>query len=211
MLVDIHTHHFPPANQFTICNIEVEKIKNVLKNYSEKYFSTGIHPWKIDETLTEKIRELEQIVDNKYVIAIGECGLDKNVNVLQKVQIQVFEQHISLSEKHRKALIIHCTGRFNELIQLKKTLNPSQKWIIHGFRGKPQLADQLLNTGFSLSFGKNFNTESVKTTPIENLFVETDESNASIKEIYDNISAVKCCNPNDLTAGKFWLQKIINK
>ena len=117
------------------------------------------------------------------------------------VQIQVLEKQIELSEKVKKPLIIHCVGCFNELFDLKKHWNPSQIWIIHGFRGKPELAGQALKVGCYLSFGEHFNTQSVRITPIDKLFVETDESKMSIEELYHQIAVVKGCSIEELSAG----------
>jgi TatD DNase family protein len=44
---------------------------------------------------------------DKRVVAIGECGLDKNSAVSLDVQSAVFEEQIALSEKTKKAMIIH--------------------------------------------------------------------------------------------------------
>ena len=79
-------------------------------------------------------------------------------------------------------------------------------WIIHGFRGKPELARQALNTGCALSFGEHFNPESVRLTPTGSLYVETDESTMPISEIYHSIGLIKHCNPFDLDAGKNMLK-----
>ena len=101
----------------------------------------------------------------------------------------------------KKPLIIHCVGYFNELLALKKKWNPTQLWIIHGFRGKPELAAQTLKSGCALSYGEHFNAESVRLTPIEKIFVETDESILNINEIYQNIAIIKVCKIEDLNAG----------
>ena len=61
-------------------------------------------------------------------------------------------------------------------------------WIIHGFRGKPQLAQQLLNKGFYISLGEKFNPETVSIIPVDRLLFETDESPLNINKIIDNIT-----------------------
>ena len=47
-------------------------------------------------------------------------------------------------------------------------------WIVHGFRGGPALARQLLDAGFDLSFGLRYNKESFDITPTERRYRETD-------------------------------------
>jgi TatD DNase family protein len=96
-----------------------------------------------------------------------------------------------LAEEVKKPLIIHCVKGLDEIIAMHKETVPQQAWIIHGFRGKPQQAEQLVKAGFYLSFGERFNVESLKATPLERLFVESDESNFGIYEIYRRISQTK--------------------
>ena len=147
---------------------------------------------------------------DKRVLVIGECGLDKHSQVSLEIQIKLFEMQIRLSERLKKPLIIHCVGHFNELFELKKQLQPQQLWIIHGFRGKPELAKQAIKAGFALSFGGNFNPESVAVTPLEKLFVETDESLSLIDETYSKIALIKNCNLLDLSAGELLFDRLVS-
>ena len=88
-------------------------------------------------------------------------------------------------------------------------MNPKQMWIIHGFRGKPQLAGQALNAGCALSFGEHFNSESVRLTPTDRLFIETDESTMLVSEIYQSISKIKDCTVEALNAGENLLKNLL--
>jgi TatD DNase family protein len=188
MLIDIHTHKSSAAGTSAIYNIPLADVETFLASDMQAQFSTGIHPCFIDDFADEWLEKMKRWLNDSRFVAIGECGLDKNsVTPLEK-QIEIFEKQIALSEERKKTLIIHCVGRFNELFELKKQLNPQQKWIIHGFRGKPQMAKQALKAGCYLSFGEHFNPESVRITPPEKLFVETDESELSIEEIYEKLS-----------------------
>ncbi len=203
MFVDIHTHRFPDSADYTfIYNLPLADAQTYIDSAMMSYFSIGFHPWYIMDEFSELyVDKIRNWVNDKRVVAIGECGLDRNTEAALEKQIQVFEQQVILSEKKEKPLIIHCVGHFNELFELKKQWKPKQKWIIHGFRGKPQLAEQALKAGCDLSFGEYFNPESIKVTPVENLYIETDESTLPIKDIYCNIANVKGCSIEDLNAG----------
>lgn len=202
MIVDIHTHQSTASNYPSIRNLTFEEAGRIFASDIPGLFSVGIHPWHADDFSPELLDNLLAWLSDKRFAALGECGLDKNSRVPMEVQQDVFEQQISLSEKTGKPLIIHCVGCFNELFELKKKLNPQQLWIIHGFRGKPQLAVQALKAGCSLSFGEHFNVESVRLTPIDRLFIETDESPLPISGIYHSIALIKNCLPEELTAGE---------
>lgn len=81
-------------------------------------------------------------------------------------------------------MIIHCVKAFNELIRLHKELTPRQTWIIHGFRGKPQLAAELLQHEIRISVGKQFNPKINTILPPALLLLETDDNNIHIETVY---------------------------
>ncbi|MDR0232504.1 MAG: TatD family hydrolase [Dysgonamonadaceae bacterium] len=170
MYYDLHTHHFLEGNG-DICAI----------------VSIGIHPWYIEEENIEKELDLiEKYATSSNIKAIGECGLDKLCETDFELQKKVFLSQISISEKVKKPLIIHCVKSFDEMVFFKKKSNPTQAWIIHGFRGKPQQAKQLIEQGFYLSFGLHYNEQSLQNIPIEKVFFETDDSDCDIRTIYKN-------------------------
>jgi len=202
MFVNIHTHNLSSSNVLAIQNITFSLAESFLLVNENGLFSIGFHPWDADIYSTDLYQKLEIYAADKHCIAIGECGLDKNSKVPMVHQIYVFCKQIELSEKLQKPLIIHCVGCFNQLFDLKNALRPKQLWIIHGFRGKPELGQQALNAGCALSFGERYNEESVRVTPLDKLFVETDESNVPIEDIYRKIAQIKGCEAEDLVAAE---------
>lgn len=192
--IDIHTHK-PNSDKdvIAILNIRLGHSKRLVLPQSP--FSCGVHPWDIKKTID--INFLDEVRWNKYLFAIGECGFDKNIYASYPVQKSVFIKQVEISESLQKPLIIHCVGYFNELMSLIKTVNPSERWIIHGFTGHPQLAKQLVDSGLMLSFGKAIFDEAGKTTdsfsqiPEESFFLETDESDINIRDIYSRASEIK--------------------
>ncbi|MDD4993667.1 MAG: TatD family hydrolase [Paludibacter sp.] len=210
MFFDIHTHNPSQLGFKAIRSLSIEEAEKIFSTSALGLFSVGFHPWYASKFSIESFGNLEKWTSDNRFIAIGECGLDKNSDTPIEQQLEIFKMQITLSEKIEKPLIIHCVGCFNELLDLKKTLNPSQLWIIHGFRGKPGLATQALKAGCALSFGEYFNSESVRVTPIERLYVETDESELPIEQIYRTIAEVRGCNPNDLYAGEKFYNRFLS-
>ncbi|MDR0370866.1 MAG: TatD family hydrolase [Prevotellaceae bacterium] len=203
-IADVHTHNkYPqPENVRTVFNLSIEHGSDIQSFSPQQFFSIGIHPRRLLDDYTRENRLLlRKYIKDRQFIFVGECGLDKYANVTSANQIAAFEEHIQLSETTQKPLLIHCVGRFNKLIEIKKAVRPTQKWIVHGFRNKPQLAGQLLNAGCDLSFGEYFNQESLRITPLPQLFLETDESSLPIAAIYAKAAAVKNCSLDDLSAG----------
>ncbi|MFV0390987.1 MAG: TatD family hydrolase [Paludibacteraceae bacterium] len=201
--VDIHTHnHFHSEGIIAVRNLSLFEAEQVKASNESTLVSVGVHPWDAGNLDDDWNIRLEKICKDKQVTLIGECGLDKNAEASLDTQLDVFSGHIQLSETIKKPLIIHCVGCFNELVVLKKKCKPTQRWIVHGFRGKPQQAQQLLKTGFDLSFGEKFNAETVLVTPVEHLLVETDESMMPIGKTYERIAEIKKCKIGELNAGE---------
>ena len=164
------------------------------------YTSIGIHPWFLTEENAEsQWKALQKQVSHPSVLAIGEGGLDKLKGPDMELQVKILKQQVALSEEKSLPLIIHCVKAFNELIQLKKELRPHQPWIIHGFRGKEALAIDCIRHGFYLSYGEHFQENALKATPQEKLFIETDESEESITDIYRRIAQTREISPHELT------------
>ena len=80
------------------------------------------------------------------------------------------------------------------------------RMVWHGFRGKPQQAEQLLRAGIELSFGEHFNADSLRLAYGERkMWLETDDSILSIKEIYERASRALSISPTDIELpGTFW-------
>lgn len=183
-LIDIHTHAPGDNNRHAILDSDCY--------IHDKSISLGIHPWHITDCWQQQIAAIEESATKENVIAIGECGLDKLKSPANiELQKEIFRSHALLAEKAGKPLIIHCVKAYDELIAMHKDVSPLQAWIIHGFRGKPEQAVQLVRVGFYISLGEQFNPDSAKTIPTDRLFIESDESHSSITDIYTMVAQAK--------------------
>lgn len=154
-------------------------------------YSVGIHPWHTDRLPARWCEELGVAVRQPGVAAIGETGLDKLQGADIDTQIKVLTKHVELSEELRLPLILHVVKAYNDIITLRGLVKPSQRWIVHGFRGKPELARQLLDHGFDLSLGEHFNPATAAIIPDSRLHFETDESTLPISTIAARINAAR--------------------
>lgn len=192
MYFDIHTHSTLSSNQvFTIQN------RYPTSDDFSKPFSIGLHPWFLkNETAEMELSLLDEKLQHPNCFALGECGLDKAIETNFDFQKAIFIKQIHLSEKYQKPIIIHCVRAFQEIIEIKKVQKPSQPWIIHGFQKDKQLAFSLIENGFLLSFGaavleSTKVQEAISAISIDKIFIETDNSEVSIQEIYQKISNIK--------------------
>jgi len=185
VFINIHTHL-----QLYDAGIEVVNL-SVKEDNLPNMYSYGIHPWYIDRmTSDDELIKLERKVNEKRCIAVGECGLDKLSKVDFELQEHVFKQQITIANKVRKPLIIHCVKAFNELLNCLNLSDNQVPVIIHGFNNNENIARVLKDQGCYFSFGKalmGYETNAakiIKNIGRKNFFLETDDADVSIKYIY---------------------------
>lgn len=180
-LTDTHTHN-PEAGHEAIINIEPD----ALPLPAAGRFSTGVHPWRSAEA-AKLWPMVETVAADKRIVAIGECGIDRLRGADIKLQQELFMHHARLAERVGKPLIIHCVKAWGELLGAYSDIKPSQPWIIHGFRGGPELARQLLDAGMHISLGEHFNRATAAIIPDDRLHIETDCSTLPIGDIAEAV------------------------
>ncbi|WP_293895527.1 TatD family hydrolase [Flavobacterium sp.] len=183
---NLHTHKFTnnPSILELVNQYPCEFDDNIPR------YSIGIHPWHIsEERLASDLKVIEQKLKMDECLALGECGLDKRINIPMALQIEVFEKQIALAENYQKPLVLHLVAAFDELIKIKKRLGISVPIIIHGFSKNEQVARQLLINGFYLSFGKYLLRnpelkEVFQGVSNDRFFLETDTIEETLEEVY---------------------------
>lgn len=200
--VDIHTHQLPRQPGKAIANC----YPGTFVPQEGGWYSVGIHPWHIASTshmqaMQEekapcfasdgKAARFEEMLRHPRVLAVGEAGLDKLAKAPMSLQMPVFEYQARLAMEFGKPLVIHLVKAVDELLTLKQSLRPAVPWIIHGFRGKPALAEEFLHHGFYLSFGEKYQEKALRLVPADRLFLETDESSVSIDALYQRAAEAR--------------------
>ena len=215
MIIDSHTHISRPGAVVNIDPVSMPARDIVLAD--DRYYSVGIHPWNAGCYTPRDVSRLRRLAAHPRVVAIGEPGLDsvhvsyewmprgKMMEIVQAKpdfdkQMELLKIHIELSESLGKPLLLHIVKRYPEILKMRIKLKPSQPWIIHGFRGKPGLAKDLLKWGFYLSYGEKFNEASVLVTPPERMLAETDESRVPFDEIVASLPVTPAVSLPQLTA-----------
>jgi TatD DNase family protein len=186
--IDIHTHHTEKDE----CTFSVINISLPSDNVPEKTsFSAGWHPWHINSFELLKIQNnLEEISLNQNVIAFGECGLDRAVNTSIEKQAQVFKFHIDIAKKHKKPMIIHCVKAYSDLLSIFTKESYNGNFVLHNFNANLIQTERFLKFNAFFSFGKHLMKpgsrliELLKYIPFERIFIETDDSDYSISELY---------------------------
>lgn len=192
--IDIHNHgSVPEKGKFQVENLMTHETAEP-ENNENLAFTIGVHPWFLtSENLQDQIAIVAEYSTSHNIIAIGETGFDRLKGPALKIQENAFAEHVMIAEKVSKPLFIHCVRAWDDLLAVHKRLHPSLPWIIHGFRGKKELARQLTDKGMFLSFWFDFilkpeSSSLIKSLPKDRIFLETDGSGVDIKTIYNKVA-----------------------
>lgn len=201
-LIDIHTHRANDALSIQILNVFAQDLFEVER---DSPFSAGLHPWDIDLVNPEEcIKIIERFAAQKNMLAIGECGLDRIISTDFALQERYFRQQIEIAEKFRKPLIIHCVRAYSDLMKFKKASKSDLPWIIHGYAGNLDITQSLIRHNFYFSAGERLLKDSrkhdvLRAIPPDRLFLETDDGDTSIAEIYSMAAQVLNIDQDTLT------------
>ncbi|WP_400263487.1 TatD family hydrolase [Sphingobacterium sp. SG20118] len=186
--IDIHTHRNPSSfpDVKTVWNNILNKDQEISYSGSR---SAGLHPWYISEKEPfNGISALRVLLQHDQIIAVGECGLDKAIEISLPIQQEVFREQISLAQQYHKPLIIHCVRAFEEVLYSIKTAEFKGPVVFHGFNKNKIVAEQLIKRGYYLSFGAAILTGKLDAAliavPIDQLFFETDDKELDIRQLY---------------------------
>ncbi len=189
---NVHTHKLPGDQETALVNLSwpFEQPSN------HQFYSAGIHPWHIHESnWQQQVATLASLAHQNNIRAIGECGLDRLSSVSFKIQELVFRAHIRLAQDLGKPMIIHCVRSFPEIMLILKEERFTLPVVFHGFNNKIDVAELILSSGHYLSFGKslfNPNMASVfASVPTHRFFLETDDSDYSIIQIYQQAAILR--------------------
>ena len=195
--INLHTHQFS----------NLSDVMEVVNQYPWEFdasipsYSIGIHPWYLDENRLEfDLHSISEKLKLPSCLALGECGLDKRIDIPVELQTSVFKQQLEIVQQTEKPIILHCVAAYDEVIAVKKELDIKNPMIIHGFSKNEQVANSLLKNGFYLSFGKyllrsrNIGTELEKVfkfAPENKILLETDTVEESIYEVYEKAAVIR--------------------
>lgn len=176
---------------------QVERIVNVGTNpdsslesialaerYEAFYAAAGVHPSDANlvcERERETLDQLRGMLAHPKVRAIGEIGLDYHYDFTDReTQRRWFHLQLELAEETGYPVIIHDRDAHGDCMEILGS-HRNVRGILHSFSGSPEMARQLSDRGWYISFSgvvtfKNAARvlDSVRAVPDELLLVETD-------------------------------------
>merc|ERR1712080_563405 len=115
------------------------------------YAAVGVHPHFVKDDWNDKtLDQLEELVKQPEVVAVGECGLDFNRNYSpEELQVSTFKKQVQLAVRYQKALLIHerdsHQGVLDVLKDFESTLPPV---VMHCFTGTAEQITTYVAKGF---------------------------------------------------------------
>ena len=156
-----------------------EKCVEIAEKYPQVFATAGIHPHEAKDAPPRYLQELEAFYQHPKMVAVGEIGLDFHYNFSnEKEQITVYHEQLELATSMDLPTVVHCRESdahiLNGIIESKNGYG-----VIHCFASTLAFSQQILKTGFHLSFTGLITfvkslEDVVKETPLDKMMLETD-------------------------------------
>lgn len=166
-------------------NLETSKQAVMLaEKYPNVYASVGIHPTDTKDAKESDLLEIEKLISNPKVIAVGEVGYDfhwEKKADSESRQTKWFLEFIALANKYQKPIIIH-TREACDLTYTTLLNHPVKKGgIIHCYPSGKDYVERYVKLGYYFGIGGTVTfknawsvKEAVKYIPLDRLLLETD-------------------------------------
>lgn len=189
--IDIHTHHSSRPHSLRNYNFQEPFQDNLI-------YSVGLHPWDLKDTIENDLNmiKVSELAIKPNVIAIGETGVDRVIDMAIGEQKRVFMFHLHLAIKLNKPLIVHCVRAYSDFLEIFKKEKLSVPVIFHDYQGNFEEVRKLMQYPCYFSFGQSlFHSEKVmnvlKLLPEDRFFLETDDQETfSIDMIYQKAGEI---------------------
>ena len=135
------------------CADNIKTSKEVIELYKkfEGFLlpAVGIHPQNLNEA---DLEELENIIKNNKVYAIGEIGLDYYYDEDSKSeQLDLFNKQLDLAEKYNLPIVVHTRDSIQDCYDNLKSRK--LRGVIHCFSGSYEMAKEFIKLGYKLGIG----------------------------------------------------------
>ena len=146
--------------------------------YDDVWAAVGFHPHEAKDCDDAAFNQIRRLTDDPRVVAIGEIGLDYHyMHSPRETQREVLLRHIALAASRGLPVIIHNRESNEDMLELL----PESKGILHSFTESYDVAKQLVDRGYFISFSGivTFRTaeslrDCARRLPHDRVLIETD-------------------------------------
>ncbi len=144
------------------------------------FAAAGVHPENCYELPEDWLTQLEKMIADERVCALGEIGLDYHYDNTDKaVQAEVFEKQLELAKKLELPVIIHSRDACEDTMNILKKHRP--RGVLHCFSGSAEIAAEVVKLGMYIGFTGVLTFKNAKkavaaceAVPLDRLLLETD-------------------------------------
>ncbi len=159
--------------QSSVSAIEISKENDWI------YTTIGISPNDVEDSA--KVDNLEELLKEEKIVAVGEIGLDYYWNKENKdIQKELFIKQIELANKYDLPIVIHTRDAAVDTIDILKNHPCNKKGVFHCCPLNQELIKEGLKLGFYISFSGNITFKNAKSdacidlVPLDRILIETD-------------------------------------
>ena len=202
MIFDTHAHYddaqfdsdreellssMPDLGVTTIVNVSstlesCEKCVELAGKYPYVYAAVGVHPDEVGALNEETFAEMEALLDNDKVVAVGEIGLDYYWdNESHELQKKWFVRQLELARRHHLPIIIHSREAAADTMEIMKEYAQGLEGVIHCYSYSREQAEEYVKMGFYIGIGGVLTFKNAKklkevaaAIPLERIVLETD-------------------------------------
>ena len=157
-----------------------KKAVEIAHEYPFIYAAVGISPNDCKETTDDDLNEVEKMLQDPRVVALGEIGLDYYWNeASHEKQKDVFAKQIQIAKKYQKPIVIHARDAYEDTYEVLK--RNGHRGIMHCYSGSVEMAKRFVELGFYISLAGPVTFKNARVPKdvaaninIENLLIETD-------------------------------------
>jgi TatD DNase family protein len=150
-------------------------------SFSGVVATAGMHPHDASTFDDAAADELEELLANPLVVAVGECGLDFfRMRSPRPEQERALRSQVDLAKAHDLPLVIHVREAWPEILRLLGE-GSAERVVLHCFSGDAEVAAECTERGWFLSFAGNVTypknghlREAAAAVTLDRILVETD-------------------------------------
>ena len=155
----------------------------IAHQFDDVYATVSLHPIYADKNFD--YGKFKKLAQDKKVVAIGETGLDyKSINNEQLTiskQKELFESFIKMAMELDKPLIVHSRDAEKDVLEILRKYQGKIRGVMHCFPGDWNLAQEVINLGFLISFTGSITynlskktREVIEKAPLNKIMIESD-------------------------------------
>lgn len=130
------------------------RIAKISKKYDEVFPAFGLHPFFIKDHSPKHIDALEAVLAKGTAVAVGEFGLDYQLDSYDiSAQQYYFNAQMDLAKQFKLPVILHVRKAHDDVIKYLRLNKFPYGGIVHAFSGSLPQAMMYIRLGFKLGFG----------------------------------------------------------